>query len=66
MTDGNLANGIIDVLNRLSSVDLATVAEHYDLTQLTYQGKLILSNDTTRGLVDTYNNFLGLHILPAT
>lgn len=62
MTDGNLANGIIDVLNRLSSVDLATVAEHYDLTQLTYQGKLILSNDTTRGLVDTYNNFLGLHM----
>lgn len=62
MTDGNLANGIIDVLNKLSSTDLATVAEHYDLTQLTYNGKLILSNDTTRGLIDVYNNFLGLHM----
>lgn len=62
MTDGNLANGIIDVLNKLSSTDLATVAEHYDLTQLTYNGKLILSNETTRGLIDVYNNFLGLHM----
>lgn len=62
MTDGNLANGIIDVLNKLSSTDLATVAEHYDLTQLTYNGRLILSNSTTRGLIDVYNNFLGLHM----
>ncbi len=62
MTDGDLTNGVIDVLNRLSSADLATVAEHYDLTQLTYQGKLILSNGTTRGLIDVYNNFLGLHM----
>ncbi len=29
---------------------------------LTYDGQLILSNDTTRGLIDTYNNFLGLNI----
>ena len=62
MTKGDLSNGVIDVLNKLSSVDLATVAEHYDLTQLTYQGKLILSNETTRGLIDVYNNFLGLHM----
>lgn len=62
MTKGDLSNGVIDVLNKLSSVDLATVAEHYDLTQLTYQGRLILSNDTTRGLIDVYNNFLGLHM----
>ena len=62
MTKGDLSNGIIDVLNRLSSTDLAMVAEHYDLTQLTYQGRLILSNDTTRGLIDVYNNFLGLHM----
>ena len=62
MTSGNLANGIIDVLNRLSSIDLAYVAEHYNLTNLTYDGQLILSNDTTRGLIDTYNNFLGLNI----
>lgn len=62
MTDGDLTNGVIDVLNKLSSTDLATVAEHYDLTQLTYQGKLILSNGSTRGLIDIYNNFLGLHM----
>lgn len=62
MTNGSLSNGIIDVLNKLSSSDLATVAEHYDLTSLTYNGQLILSSDTTRGLIDTYNNFLGLNI----
>ena len=62
MTSGNLSNGIIDVLNKLSSADLAAVAEHYDLTQLTYEGQLILSNETTRGLIDTYNNFLGLNM----
>ncbi len=62
LTKGDFSNGIIDVLNKLSSADLATVAEHYDLTQLTYQGKLILSNETTRGLIDVYNNFLGLHM----
>lgn len=62
MTDGDLSNGIIDVLNKLSSTDLAAVAGHYDLTQLEYQGKLILSNDTTRGLIDTYNNFFGLNM----
>lgn len=62
MTDDNMQKGIIDVLNRLSSTDMATIAEHYDLSALTYQGELILSNDVTRGLIDTYNNFLGLNI----
>lgn len=65
MTNGNLSNGIIDVLNKLSSADLATVAEHYDLSGLTYPvegGQLILSSETTRGLIDTYNNFLGLNM----
>lgn len=62
ITKGNLSNGIIDVLNRLSSSDLATVAEHYGLSNLSYEGQLILSNDTTRGLIDTYNNFLGLNM----
>lgn len=59
---GNVSNGIIDVLNKLSSTDMAAVADHYGLSQLTYQGQLILSNDTTRGLLDIYNNFLGLHM----
>lgn len=63
MTSGsNLVNGVIDVLNKLSSTDLATVASQYNLSGLTYDGHLILSNDTTRGLIDTYNNFLGLNI----
>lgn len=55
-------NSLIDVLNKLSSSDLAVVSEHYNLAGLTYKGQLILSNDTTRGLLDTYNNFLGLNI----
>lgn len=55
-------NSLIDVLNKLSSSDLATLSEHYDLANLTFNGQLILSNGTTRGLLDIYNNFLGLNI----
>lgn len=62
MTEGSLQNGIVDVLNRLSSADMQTIAQHYDLTQLTFDGELILSNATTTGLIDTYNNFLGLNM----
>ena len=62
IADGNMHNGIIDVLNKLSSTDMAVLADHYDLSSLTYQGQLILSNEGTRGLIDTYNNFLGLNI----
>ena len=62
ITDSNLKNGIIDVLNRLSSTDLATIASHYSLNDLTYEGKLIISSEGTRGLIDIYNNFLGLNI----
>ncbi len=60
--EANLSNGVVDVLNKLSSSDMNAIADHYDLSQLTYKGQLILSNDTTRGLVDTYNNFLGINI----
>lgn len=63
MTNGNVSDGIVDVLNKLSSTDLNLVSEHYGLANLTTaQGELILSNDTTRGLIDTYNNFLGLNM----
>lgn len=62
ISKGQLENGVIDVLNKLSSTDMATVAEHYDLSSLTYNGQIILSNDSTRGLIDTYNNFLGLNM----
>lgn len=60
ISESNLRNGIIDVLNKLSTTDMSTVAQHYGLSNLTYQGELILSNATTRGLIDTYNNFFGL------
>lgn len=60
--EANLSNGIIDVLNKLSSSDMKAISEHYDLSNLTYEGQLILSNDSTRGLIDTYNNFLGINI----
>lgn len=60
--EGNMTNGIIDVLNKLSSTDMEIIANHYDLNELTFNGELILSNETTRGLLDTYNNFLGLNI----
>lgn len=62
ISKGQIENGVIDVLNKLSSTDMATVAEHYDLSNLTYNGQLILSSDSTRGLIDTYNNFLGLNM----
>lgn len=65
MTNGNLSNGVIDVLNKLSSTDLDAVAEHYGLSGLTYPvegGQLILRSETTRGLIDTYNDFLGLNM----
>ncbi len=53
------ANGITDVLNKLSSTDLGIIAEHYGLNELTYNGDLILGAD---GLINTFNNFLGLNI----
>ena len=59
-TSEKSVNGVIDVLNRLSSTDMATVAEHYDLTNLQFQGEAILGNG---GLIETYNNFLGLNIV---
>lgn len=63
MTNGNISNGIVDVLNKLSSSDLNFISEHYGLADLTTaQGELILSNETTRGLIDTYNNFFGLNM----
>lgn len=63
ITNGNVSNGIVDVLNKLSSSDIKIISEHYGLADLTTaQGDLILSNETTRGLIDTYNNFFGLNM----
>ena len=32
---GDVSNGIIDVLNKLSSMDMASIADHYGLSELT-------------------------------
>ncbi|MCR5254719.1 MAG: YidC/Oxa1 family membrane protein insertase [Acetatifactor sp.] len=61
-------NGIIDVLNKLSTSDIATVSAHYGLDGLTFNGKNILTTLSStgevisKGLIDTYNNFLGLNV----
>ena len=57
--NADLSKGVIDVLNRLSTTDLATIADHYQLNSLSYDGSLILGKG---GLLETYNNFLGLNI----
>ena len=59
---GDNLNGVVDVLNKLSTADMGIVAQHYGLSDLTSNGQLILSNGTTKGLIDTYNNFLGLNV----
>lgn len=59
---GNTRNAVIDVLNKASTTDMAALSDKFGLADLTYEGSLILSNDSTRGLIDTYNNFLGLNI----
>lgn len=58
----NTRNAIIDVLNVLSSTELSEVANKFDLSKLTYEGQFIISSGSQRGLLDTYNNFLGLNI----
>lgn len=68
ITDGNMQNGVIDVLNKLTSTDMRLISEHYDLSSLKYQGEYIISQIgaegevITRGLIDRYNNFLGINI----
>lgn len=68
LSDGANENGIVDVLNKISSADLHTIANHYDLNNLTYDGQIIISEINTkgkiveRGLIDQFNNFLGLNI----
>lgn len=62
MTEGNLQNGIVDVLNKVSSSDLQTIAQQYDMSQLTYNNQLIISNADQTGLIDIYNNFMGINM----
>lgn len=58
----NTRNAIIDTLNKTSSTDMAALSEKFDLAELTYNGSLILTNGGEKGLIDVYNNFLGLNI----
>ena len=60
--EGNTRNAIIDTLNKVSTTEMAALSEKFGLSELTYNGSLILSNGAERGLLDTYNNFLGLNI----
>lgn len=62
--DIDVRNAIIDTLNKVSTSDMATLSEKFGLAELIdpNKGSLILSNATERGLIDTYNNFLGLNI----
>lgn len=60
--EGNTRNAIIDTLNKVSTTDMAALSEKFGLSELTYNGSLILSNGAESGLLDTYNNFLGLNI----
>lgn len=66
--DSDLTKGIIDILNKVSTSDMIKIADHYDLNGLTYNGQSILStidnagNIVSKGLIDTYNYFLGINI----
>ena len=68
MVEGNMQNGVVDVLNMLSTGDMNLLANHYDLSNLQFNGEYILSQlngageVVTRGLIDQYNNFLGINI----
>lgn len=68
MIDGNMSNGVIDVLNRLSTSDLNMIADHYGMADATFNGNRILSTlDNTmhivdKGYLDRINTFLGLNI----
>ena len=69
LTSGSdVTNGVIDVLSKISSVDLQTIAAKYDLSKLSYDGQLILSEIDSKGkilnkgLIDQFNYFLGLNM----
>lgn len=58
----NTKNAVIDTLNKMSTADMTALSEKFGLADLTYNGSIILSSSTQKGLIDTYNNFLGLNI----
>lgn len=58
----NERNAIIDTLNKLSTAEMMDLSEKFGLADLTYNGSVILTNGAEKGLIDIYNNFLGLNI----
>lgn len=58
----NERNAIIDVLNKMNSQDLFAFAHENGFSDLQLNGHYILSQGSERGLLDIYNNFLGLNI----
>lgn len=69
MTDGNMSNGVIDVLNRLSSADLNIISEHYGLADIVADNgdKILSTLDSTNkvvesGFLEKINSFIGLNI----
>lgn len=61
--DGNVRNAVIDVLNKMNSADLLDFATENGFADLQIGGTYILSQgESHRGLIDIYNNFLGLNM----
>lgn len=58
----NERNAIIDVLNKMNSSDLLSFARENGFADLQLNGHYILSQGSERGLIDIYNNFLGLNM----
>lgn len=58
----NEKNAIIDVLNKMNSQDLFNFAQQNGFADLQLNGHYILSHGSERGLIDIYNNFLGLNM----
>lgn len=71
LNDGSLSyvqNTMIDILNKASNTELQLIANEFDLSKITYEGNYVISQLSAsgdiieKGLLDTYNNFLGLNI----
>lgn len=58
----NEKNAIIDVLNKMNSADLISFAQKNGFADLQYKGQYVLTHGSERGLLDIYNNFLGLNM----
>ncbi len=64
---GNTRNAVIDTINKMSTSELSELSNKFGLSDLAYNGNIILTKnlaDGTQqtGLIDSYNNFLGLNM----